>query len=262
MKTKILILLILLVDVICKAQITLEHKFYGNTNWFQTTSGLKYYSIINGDSVSNREIIIYNSDYSIYKAIPINYDPPYYDIVGICFASDKLFNSDNLIEFIIEFGSGDGIDAAKLYNENGTQLFDFGSCSFLSVYLDCNKTKLLIRNRNYNGVIGLPDSCYIYSLPGQMLTAIATNNTETLMKLAYPNPTKNTITLPYNLQPGETSIIRIYNANGILIYTKMIDSNFDRIQLNVKNYSSGIYFYEINGKTSKFIVNKERNANN
>jgi len=86
-------------------------------------------------------------------------------------------------------------------------------------------------------------------------TTTGTNILNTTSLLSYPNPAKTTINLPYRLKQGETSVMNIYNANGQLMETKKIDFVFDKIQLNVSGYTKGIYFYEVNGVSNKFIVN-------
>ena len=102
-----------------------------------------------------------------------------------------------------------------------------------------------------------PSSQYvdeIYSLPGSIPSSIS--KLESLNMLpAYPNPTRAIINLPYVLEKGQTAVMRIYNINGQLSDQKEIDSSFDRILLNVESYHPGIYFYEYNGITNKFIVN-------
>lgn len=70
----------------------------------------------------------------------------------------------------------------------------------------------------------------------------------------YPNPSRNTVTLPYTLQPGETSQLRVYNMNGQLLETFHIGSDFDKILLNVSNYPKGTYIYTYNGVSKKFVV--------
>ena len=76
------------------------------------------------------------------------------------------------------------------------------------------------------------------------------------VQTAYPNPTRITINLPYVLDKGQTTMMRrIYKTNGQLMEQKQIDSAFDKILLNVNSYQPGIYLYEYNGVSNKFIVN-------
>lgn len=71
---------------------------------------------------------------------------------------------------------------------------------------------------------------------------------------AYPNPARSNITLPYELEDGETTSMSIYDLNGRLIERFNIGSHFNQVQLNVSSYSPGIYLYEYNGKSYRFIV--------
>ena len=48
--------------------------------------------------------------------------------------------------------------------------------------------------------------------------------------------------------------MRISNIQGQLVELKQIDYVFDKIILNVSNYSKGVYIYEVNGVSNKFVV--------
>ena len=72
--------------------------------------------------------------------------------------------------------------------------------------------------------------------------------------VAYPNPARSNITLPYELEDGEKETMSIYNLNGQLIERFEISSHFNQVQLNVNSYSPGIYLYEYKGRSNKFIV--------
>jgi hypothetical protein len=58
------------------------------------------------------------------------------------------------------------------------------------------------------------------------------------VKSAYPNPAKTIIVLPYVLEKEQTSMIKIYKLNGQLVEQKQIDSDFDKLFLNVEFYQS------------------------
>ena len=74
------------------------------------------------------------------------------------------------------------------------------------------------------------------------------------MLLPYPNPASSIVNLPYEIPQGTTAEMRIFNLDGQLVDVKQIGSHFNNIQLNVDNYTAGIYFYEYNGNKGKFIV--------
>lgn len=253
MKQLFLILGFLFFTFSINAQIDLEHTFSTNTsiNWFQTnTKGTMYFE--DPDTISN-QLKIYNEDYSLYKTVTIP-RPIGYNII-IRNISEQLFNSDSSIEFSCSFArySPTAITKIVIYDENATVIKDFGTYNF-NVYpglTDYNggKTKLIIIN-NYSR----PRIFEIYSLSGTM----PSNVSELKMSNAqppFPNPAKSIINLPYVLDKEQTTIMRIYKMNGQLIEQKQIDSTFDRIQLNVASYESGIYIYEYNGISKKFTVN-------
>ena len=50
------------------------------------------------------------------------------------------------------------------------------------------------------------------------------------------------------------SIMNIFNTKGQLIEAKQIDFSFDKILLNISNYSKGVYLYEVNGISKRFVV--------
>ena len=240
MKTKLTIIL-LFITFIARSQ-TLEHTFVKSVTMFQCSKGAMYYNL----DIKGNKVTFYNPDYSVYKTISIP-TPKEYSISTILCASDKMFNTDNLLEFLIVYHTPmiNITTQMILYNENGTKLYDFGFNYFSAYfYTDGKKTKLFTMNAN--------DTCRTYLLVGITTTAKSATISQ---NYAYPNPALSSITLPYSLEPGETSDLKIFNYSGQLIESKQIDSNFDRIILNVENYKKGIYFYSVKGVSNKFIVN-------
>lgn len=242
------------------AQITLEHSSTSTSimSSFKTSSsGIMFYNIT--DTISN-QLKIYNEDFSLYKTIKIPRPAGY--TTTISSISDKLFNSNNSIEFICIFqriyATTTGawyVSKIIIYDENLTVLKDFGIYNnyiLPSVISEGSVSKLLFLSWYPNS-----NSQYvneIYTLPGSLPNNIAELKLSDI-KSAFPNPAKTIITLPYVLENEQTSTIRIYKLNGQLVDSKQIDSNFDKILLNVESYQPGIYIYEYNGMSKKFIVN-------
>jgi hypothetical protein len=212
----------------------------------------------------NNQIKFYNEDFSVYKTV--NIDRPKGYNIDVELISEQLFNLDSSIEFICVFykqsytninGSSTMI---KLYNDNGTIVKDFGTYNYMGagarIISKGGINQLLIDG---DLLTSLNPYKYqyvyqLYSLPGSM-----PNNVSELkisdIKSAYPNPSKTIVNLPYELAKGQTSTMRIFNINGQLMEQKQIDSEFDKIRLNVNSYKSGTYLYEYNGISKKFIVN-------
>jgi len=68
------------------------------------------------------------------------------------------------------------------------------------------------------------------------------------MWTAYPNPTSGAVTVT-GLTPGKT--IRIYNVAGSLVgaYT----AHEDAMTINLDNLSSGMYFLNFDGQTTRIV---------
>jgi hypothetical protein len=94
---------------------------------------------------------------------------------------------------------------------------------------------------------------YVYSCPGNGETSTSVENVSAKVKRnAYPNPATDLVTLPYDAN-GATSM-KIYDMQGKLVERKFLDKSKQELQLNVKDYPSGMYFFEVNGESNSFIV--------
>ena len=114
-------------------------------------------------------------------------------------------------------------------------------------------------NNRYKLIVAVYDrstrnlNTHIYSCPGNGETTTSVENVPTKVKRnAYPNPATDIVTLPYAAN-GATSM-KIYDMQGKLVERKFLDKNKQELQLNVKNYPSGMYFFEVNGESNSFIV--------
>lgn len=252
MKKKLITLVFAILAFQLQSQINLEHKFNWLTYSFNTDAGIRYY-LYNSTS---SQLTIYNTDYSVFKTLTLSI-PTGYTYYGISLISDKLFNTDNSIEFLFSYYGNTTATLYQycmiLYDENLNVLKNFANGA--SAYTTSNNgvTKLII-----NCITPVsPSFTYsteIYSLPGSVKSGVTSLNTSKI-ETAYPNPAKTIIALPYVLEKEQTSMIRIYKLNGQLVEQKQIDSTFDKVLLNVESYQSGIYLYEYNGISNKFIVN-------
>ena len=105
----------------------------------------------------------------------------------------------------------------------------------------------------YKFVIELPHETYIYSCPGNGEATTSVENVPAKVKRnAYPNPANELVTLPYEAN-GATSM-KIYDMQGKLVERKFLDKNKQELQLNVKDYPRGMYFFEVNGESNSFVV--------
>ena len=69
----------------------------------------------------------------------------------------------------------------------------------------------------------------------------------------YPNPASMMVSIPYTLN-GKSAEMHIYDSRGVLVDAKTLDPDAEWIDINVSNYRPGIYIYEYNGVSNKFVV--------
>ena len=114
------------------SQITLEHTYnnsnnssgvlYSNYSFSFNTENATYFYCYNSNDNS---IKLYDEYHTLYKSIKLPIQPSGY--ISIYAASDKLFNSDSLIELIVMIYN----DKTQMYliNENGSVINDLGERS-------------------------------------------------------------------------------------------------------------------------------------
>lgn len=245
---KLLLLITALTINLSFGQITFEHSYtsemgYDGNNVFYTQNGISYYTF----NATANAISFYNSSHTliITTNIPIDAD---YQPQQCLLITDKLFNSDNSIEFILlsqNINPTSSLDYWKmtLYNDAGTVLQQFGNRTIASVKKGNGDTYKLVVTSS-----GLFD---VYSLTGTL-----TVQQQTLLNkssFAFPNPTTDTITISSKLSNGESATLVVYSINGTKVVEKEVTGNDTGINVDVSNLSSGVYIYKINGETNKFI---------
>lgn len=119
---------------------------------------------------------------------------------------------------------------------------------------DANKAHCIRKISNeYKLFIPIEGGISIYSCPGNGETSTSVENVPAKIKRnAYPNPATDLVTLPYEAN-GATSM-KIYDMQGKLVERKFLDKSKQELQLNVKNYPTGMYFFEVNGESNSFVV--------
>lgn len=68
--------------------------------------------------------------------------------------------------------------------------------------------------------------------------------------MVYPNPANDVVVL--SAVSSQLSVVKVYNMLGMLV--DEIKVNAMKIELDVSDYNSGIYFFNINGETVKIII--------
>ncbi len=280
--------IMLVLAIVARGQISLENT-YTLTNTPQK-SGLSIIRLdVSGDkyflyNIDAKQIKLYNLNHSLFKTINIPALPKYRpnntdSIVSISYISENLFNTDNLIEYV-SFDGGYHLDISPLsygsmrvFNENGVVIFNGDSLmptfkrdatyyGYESeskhdfIYNTTAGTKMILYSYKNN-----VDQQRVYSLPGQLTTRISTPNKDVHTTLPYPNPTKNSIVLPYKLDNGKEGKLVITDLNGKILVEYTIDNTFDNVLIDTNTMTAGSYFYSIYASdkkvsTGKFIVTK------
>jgi hypothetical protein len=249
------------------AQINLEHTFDGTVTWnggLYTEQDLYpvnsyYYTGV----IDNSYIVkVYNTDYSVRSNNTYTFTPPAGYKVNTVSMSRKIFNTDDNYEFLVTYKRTDNVydntrEKIILLNQNSGTIKDFGFAYSLNAYpylhIANNHFRLMVTKTYYDGS-NATQQTEIYSVPGTPPSGLS-NLKASEIQSPYPNPTNSIVTLPYQLRQGEMSVMQIFNISGQLVETKQIDYVFDKILLNVSEYTKGVYIYIVNGVSNRFIVN-------
>lgn len=265
MKKFLLSVLVLACCCMSNAQITLLHTFQGESEaegvypinyfgcspWFEyVQEPLNCYYFIDRE---NRNIKCYDSNFQLVTNSSFASSPIFAND-GISSAAVSMFgrhivNTDDKIELIVNLRLIDNSYHSYVINEDGDIIYDLNSVEILrnTLHKVGNQLRVLGASNPYETAVYAlggnynPSTMVTYTQPGSFPNP-------------YPNPSRNTITIPYTLPSGETSQLRVFNMNGQLLETFNIGSDFDKIQINVSNYPKGTYIYTYNNVTKKFVV--------
>ena len=247
-----------LISNLSYGQATIEQSYktksfdYDNYNSFKTKSGLNYFTL---DDNTNT-LQFFDSNHDLYKTVLIPVAPGY-QLSYISTINDVLFNSDNLIEFIVFYNSNtnSNIRKATLINENGVILQEFGNRQEAIVIKGIGGTyKLITYLEPFDQIPATTDYAFdVYSLPGTTLNTVTNKKIDEDSFIGYPNPATNRIAITNPLKSGEKETLEVFDINGKKVLQKNVSGGSKEINLDVTNLTRGIYIYRINGKTNKFI---------
>ena len=251
MKKTLSLLTLGLISQLSLSQVTFENGYTtnGNNNFpktyaFFTDSGLNYYTM---DSDLN-QVYFYNSSHNLFLTTTVN-PGTNFKIKYLYLVTDKLFYTDSKIEFIAVSENEITYESKMtLYNEDGTNLFEFGD-RWEAYCFKSSPTEFKIIVATDKATPNLYD---VYSVTG----TLSQNQQEMYSKnqfLAFPNPTSDRISFTTDIENGNTTNIEIFDNSGKKVISKLVRANNNRIDIDVSELSQGIYFYKINGKSNKFI---------
>ena len=253
-------MVLLLSASFANAQITLLHTFEKKSASVYAPTivedvGIYYYTTDSIDEYANyhyQTYYFYDSEFNFYKSFQFQVER--YSEVSL-FPTKHLIDADDELEFIVGERTNDvygSRDHNYIMEEDGTIIYDFGNSDRSGFeFVLVNDEIRLLRNVTIGDYLFGDSELEVYGTGGNhSINEFHIVNSSK----AYPNPARSNITLPYELEDGETATMSIYNLNGQLIERFEIGSHFNQVQLNVNRYSPGIYLYEYKGRSNKFIV--------
>lgn len=250
---KITLTALLLTTAFSFSQATFEQSYLinqdegGDQTYFFNTESASYHYTFDASNV----LRIYTETHSLYTTLNLPVDAGY-TLNNLRLFTDKLFNSDSLIEFLMVTRSSTGTYKMTLLNENGVILQQFGDKNDVLVVKTLSNNFKLITEKGYSVSGSYFTSKDVYSLTG----TLSVNQSNILSKtlIAYPNPVKNILNITNPSNKNENTNLKVYSINGELVLQKNISNeNEEFIKLDVSSLQSGIYIYKINEITNKFI---------
>jgi len=247
---------LLLASTFSQAQLTLEKVFdYSLTSTMINQTDYKYFLM----DVSKSECRMYNTDYTLWKTIPISLPSGYY-LFDIKFVSQNLFNSDGLVELWysayewVTTGTSTGYYryVSKVINENGITLASVTGGTYAYVIPAGTDIYKMIIYAYDNSVSPGTVKTHIYSLPNP---SSATHFLSSIQENPWPNPASGSVNLPLQ---GERGTLQVFSLSG----QKMIETGVTGnpvYPLNTRGWSPGIYTYRLvrNGQSSlskQFVI--------
>jgi len=256
---------------------------------------LESFMLSNGDwmlvsdiNVKNKlkSITFYKSDFSVYKTIDISQKFPFdtsgyeFNEIGLgeikvmngidneYLFTDKFFNNDDKIEFILQYSSyssqsNSDQGVSIVMNEDGQEIQRFINLQSQEISFQYWRyLNILFKNqKNYD-----QSKTKVFSIPGnlpcpftcsQKSAAIApispANEFKEIQVNGFPNPSSDKVTLAYTLPEGVSfGTLKLYTQTGELVKEFKVSSQIDHLELPVSDYTPGTYYYELQagGNTS------------
>ena len=252
MKKLILIVVLWMTGLALYAQPVLENIYNESANICQLESiGDAYYSM----DVINKQCHIYKMDHTLYKSIPIPTPEGYY-LSDVQFVSEKLFNSDNLIELTYSYTKYISTETSyyytfetKLVNENGTVLLTVPGAGLASVIEVPNHGKKFLLYEYDYSVIPYRTYTHVYSLPESATKSADHVISNIGLGNPFPNPASQQIHIPLDL-PKEihSGVLNIFDMDGRKIRNYPIKGNPEILTLQTVDLLPGTYLYQVDAE--------------
>jgi hypothetical protein len=277
---KIILLMLIAFLTKAKAQITYEQT-YDSASTYNFCSGNASQLVMVNFEVSGERYVkinkcgknlkLYDLNHNLLKTINIanlpNDGAPNYQIGTFLYLSEKLFNSDNKMEYMYVMTSP--TFSTMIYNEDGTLLFSEPGAPM--VLMNVHQLQFPIYNTSQGTKMILSYSngqAKVFGLTGTLTTAIQKNSGELLnsnyssLSNPSPNPFSNQTIINYTLPQGvsEGEIV-IFDIQSKEIKRFKVDNTFNNLIISGSEIASGTYYYQLqtngqNSSTKKMVVIK------
>lgn len=218
---------------------------------FDTRSQTMYYVLAYNAQTAH----FYNQDFSFYKSVTTPTIDGYEIYMGHAFknVSTEVFNTDTLIEFTFVYrGDAGGMSKVFIFNENLIEIAAFDSATIWEIYQAKNgQIRMDLHKYEWPSIVSNTQTYLLQVSPNAVNQQLSPKKSQP----AYPNPSKTTVNLPYTLEAGETTEMKIFNMQGNQIRSLMIGSHFNKVILDISNFEPGVYIYRYKKKSGRFIVN-------
>jgi hypothetical protein len=283
---KLLTLLLLCSSMQVFGQFTLVKDIDTDLESFMLSNG--DWMLVSDINVKNKlkSITFYKSDFSVYKTIDISQKFPFdtsgyeFNEIGLgeikvmngidneYLFTDKFFNNDDKIEFILQYSSyssqsNSDQGVSIVMNEDGQEIQRFINLQSQEISFQYWRyLNILFKNqKNYDQsktkVFSIPGNLPCPFTCGQKSAAIApispANEFKEIQVNGFPNPSSDKVTLAYTLPEGVSfGTLRLYTQTGELVKEFKVSSQVDHLELPVSDYTPGTYYYELQagGNTS------------
>jgi hypothetical protein len=253
-KTTLLSVALIVLCFQAQAQYTLLNDFNSGPDFvyhFDTKSQTMYYLLEYEAETAH----FYNQDFSFHKSVTAPIIQGYEIYMGYAFdhVSTNIFNTDTLIEFSLGYFSDESsIYKVFIFNEDLDEIAAFDSARIHDIY-QAKNGQIRMDITKYGSPYTIT-STQTYLLQDAPTYVHEYTPAESILP-AYPNPSRDLIHLPYSLEPGQVSEMKIFDMKGELIRTIKIGSHFNRITIDTSTFKPGMYLYRYENKTGKFMVN-------
>jgi hypothetical protein len=233
-----------------------------------------------------KSITFYKSDFSVYKTIDISQKFPFdtsgyeFNEIGLgeikvmngidneYLFTDKFFNNDDKIEFILQYSSyssqsNSDQGVSIVMNEDGQEIQRFINLQSQEISFQYWRyLNILFKNqKNYD-----QSKTIVFSIPGNLpcpftcsqkaagiMPITQPNEFKEIQVNGFPNPSSDKVTLAYTLPEGVSfGTLKLYTQTGELVKEFKVSSQVDHLELPVSDYTPGTYYYELQagGNTS------------